>query len=213
MIWNKHSELRNKHSFLSPSQCAWIGYDDEKVVSRYYNSYSQQIGTLMHSFAESHIEFKIKLTKSNKQEALLSLLKERIPREAIDMDYIYPNLQAYVNDAIKYDMDPEVILYYSDRCFGTADAIKFDGKLLRIHDLKTGKSQTHMEQLLIYAALFCLEYMCPPENIEFELRIYQNSEIVGYNPEPKEIQEIMDIIVHNDDLLNNMQGGEAYGQR
>ena len=58
-------------------------------------------------------------------------------------------VQAYVNDAIKYDMTPEVPLYFSEFCFGTADAISFKDSLLRIHDLKTGKSQPHMEQLLI----------------------------------------------------------------
>ena len=49
-------------------------------------------------------------------------------------------------------MTPEQILYYSDNCFGTADAILFRNNFLRIHDLKTGKIPAHMEQLEIYAS-------------------------------------------------------------
>ncbi len=35
---------------------------------------------------------------------------------------------AYVNDAIGYGLDPEVVLYHSENAFGTADAIGFDEK-------------------------------------------------------------------------------------
>ena len=100
----------------------------------------------------------------------------------------------YVNDAIGFRMRPEQILYYSRFCFGTADAIAFDEKnqFLRIHDLKTGEVPAHMEQLLIYAALFCLEYNKKPEELGgIELRIYQNDQITVHNPEPDEIKAIM----------------------
>ena len=69
-------------------------------------------------------------------------------------------------------MTPEQILFYSDNCFGTADAIAFRGDLLRIHDLKTGAIPAHMEQLEVYAALFCLEYKIKPADIRMELRLY-----------------------------------------
>jgi hypothetical protein len=59
--------------------------------------------------------------------------------------------------------------------------------------LKTGKCGK-MEQLMVYAALFCLEYKVDPKNIEIELRIYQNGEILYHKPQPEEIQEIMDVI-------------------
>ena len=74
---------------------------------------------------------------------------------------------AYVNDAIGYGLDPEVVLYHSENAFGTADAIGFDEKkhLLRIHDLKTGVTRVNMVQLHIYAALFCLEYEKLPGEI------------------------------------------------
>ena len=46
----------------------------------------------------------------------------------------------HINDAIGFRMEPEVVLKYSLNCFGTADAICFRNKTLRIHDLKTGES-------------------------------------------------------------------------
>ena len=72
---------------------------------------------------------------------------------------------------------------------------------MRIHDLKTGKIPAHMEQLEIYAALFCLEYRYEPYNIQIELRIYQNDEIIISNPDPADIDEIMKKIVHFDELV------------
>ena len=60
-------------------------------------------------------------------------------------------LNMHVNDAIGFKMDPEVVLYYSENCFGTADAISFKDNLLRIHDLKTGFSETNILQLKIYS--------------------------------------------------------------
>ena len=91
-------------------------------------------------------------------------------------------------------MTPEVVLYFSDVCFGTADSIKFDEKknFLRIHDLKTGVTPAHMEQLQVYAALFCLEYHFKPSDIQMELRIYQNNEVQIFEPSVEHIAPIMD---------------------
>lgn len=89
---------------------------------------------------------------------------------------------------------------------GTADAISFRNNFLRIHDLKTGKRPVHIEQLEIYAALFCLEYKIKPNDIKIELRIYQNDEILVHEPEPEEITEIMNKIVHVDNMLEKMEG-------
>ena len=111
----------------------------------------------------------------------------------------------YVNDAIGFKMDTEVVLYYSDRFFGTADAICFRDNILRIHDLKTGKTAVHIEQLEIYAALFCLEYKVKPSDIGIELRIYQNNEVLYHNPEPEEIKDIMDKIVYLDKILDKYE--------
>ena len=106
-------------------------------------------------------------------------------------------------------MDTEVVLFYSPRFFGTADAISFRKNFLRIHDLKTGKNPAKMEQLMVYAALFCLEYRIKPGDIEMELRIYQNDEIVIFNPTAEDILPIMDKIVHLDKLLARMDGEEV----
>ena len=98
-------------------------------------------------------------------------------------------------------MTPEQKLYYSDLCFGTADAICFKDNLLRIHDLKTGETPANMHQLEIYAALFCLEYKMKPGDIKMELRIYQLDEVIIYEPTAEDILPIMDKIVSFDKLL------------
>ena len=63
-----------------------------------------------------------------------------------------------------------------------------------------------MEQLEIYAALFCLEYKVKPSDIEIELRIYQNDEILVHNPTAEDIVPIMDKIVHLNNILTNNEG-------
>ena len=104
-------------------------------------------------------------------------------------------------------MSTEVILFYSERFFGTADAISFRNNFLRIHDLKTGKRPVHMEQLEIYAALFCLEYKVKPGDIRMELRIYQNDEILVHEPTAEDILPIMDKIVHVNKMLEKIERG------
>ena len=78
--------------------------------------------------------------------------------------------------------------------------------MLRIHDLKTGKIKAHMQQLYIYAALFCLEYHQKPGQMGFELRIYQNNGIDVSNPTGDMILPIMDKIIQFDKLINNIKG-------
>lgn len=89
---------------------------------------------------------------------------------------------------------------------GTADAISFRNNFLRIHDLKTGTRPVHIEQLEIYAALFCLEYKVKPTDIKIELRIYQNDEILVHEPEAEEIIAIMNKIVHLNKILEDVEG-------
>ena len=120
-------------------------------------------------------------------------------------------LNMYVNDAIGFKMTPEQPLFYSENCFGTADTIAFRDSLLRIHDLKTGVIPAHMEQLMIYAALFCLEYKIKPAEIEIEieLRLYQNNEILYHNPTVEEIVPIIDKIVTFDKIINKIKEQEG----
>ena len=114
-------------------------------------------------------------------------------------------LDQYINDAIGFGMDPEVLLYFSDNCFGTADAISFKKNFLRIHDLKTGVTPASIKQLEIYAALFCLEYQIEPGNIDMELRLYQNNEVIITNPEADDIFPIMDRIISFDKVIERIK--------
>ena len=185
MNFNKHLNLEGKHAFLGASKYHWINYDDAKLVESYNNFMSVQKGTELHEFAAQCIKLGQRLPKSQK------------------------TLNMYVNDAIGFKMTPEQVLAYSDNCFGTADSISFRDNFLRIHDLKTGRVAAKIEQLLIYAALFCLEYRVDPRSIQMELRIYQNNEVLFHNPTAEEIQPIMKQIEHFDKILNElrMQGG------
>ena len=90
-------------------------------------------------------------------------------------------------------------------CFGTADSISFRNGLLRIHDLKTGVTPAHMEQLEIYVALFCLEYKIKPTDIDVELRLYQSDEILVHKPMADEIVPIIDKIITFDKIINRLK--------
>ena len=171
MSWNEHSELRGQHALFSPSQPAWLKYDVETFKEKLANKYKASVGTEIHAWAAAQIDLgnkvssKRELMKSLKTfiyqkyhtdkyglskfgRSLLSNLKQ-IPAETII---------SYINDSIGFKMDPETVVYYSENFFGTADAIKFQNNSLMIFDLKTGTSPVHIEQLMIYDALFCLEH-------------------------------------------------------
>ena len=210
MNWNNHSQLVGKHALLSPSGYQWIRYSAdesrEALYNKYRAEYAQTIGTLLHEYACKRIKYKMRLKKHDKDGVLFYLIDHGVPLNVIDSDYIFENLLYYVNDAIGYRMDPEVVLYYSDNCFGTADSITFSKNLLRIHDLKTGRIPAHMEQLQVYAALFCLEYGKKPADIDIELRMYQPENLVTLKPEIDEIVPIMDAIVSHDKYLTKIKG-------
>ena len=61
-----------------------------------------------------------------------------------------------------------------------------------------------MDQLLIYAAIYCLERKVDPYSIKYDLRIYQFDKAICHEPSGEEIAEIMDIIVHHNALLDSM---------
>lgn len=185
MKWSKHSQLEGKHAFLSASGYSWLNYDRDKLATVFRNKLAKYMGTIYHSFAATAIKLGQKLPRSPK------------------------TLNNYVNDAIGFRLDPEVVLFYSNNCFGTADAIGFDGHTLRIHDLKTGVIPAHMEQLRIYAALFCLEYKVEPKTIDIVLRIYQNNQIVEEVPDPQQIKDIMTKIQDFDKVLDQIRKEEG----
>lgn len=205
MTWNNHSKLEGSHAFLSASKYTWINKTDEELIQLYTNSYAQSIGTLLHAYAADSIKFREKLRKTDIRGVKFDLMRSGIPENVIDIGGIFPTLMEYVNDAIDYRMDPEVVLYYSDLCFGTADAIQFTKNKLRIHDLKTGVKAAKMDQLMIYASLFFLEYGFKPEKVPTELRIYQSGEVLVYQPEPEEIASMMAAIIDKDRVLQKMK--------
>ena len=149
----------------------------------------------------------------NKKAAEMGSRLHQWAKDTIDLGIKQPRskntLSSYVNDAIGFKMSTEVVLFYSPRFFGTADAICFRDNFLRIHDLKTGKIRAHMEQLEIYAALFCLEYEVKPGEIDMELRIYQDNEVIIHNPTAEDILPIMDKIVHLNKLLESIDDKEV----
>lgn len=204
MIWHDHSKLSGTHAFLSASQSSWRRKDAEALIEAKKNSYSQAIGTMMHAYAADCIKFREKLRKTDMRGVKFDLMRKGIPEYAIDISRIYPTFMNYVNDAIGYGLDPEIVLYYSNECYGTADAINLDGKILRIHDLKTGVTPAKMDQLLIYAGLFYLEYGMKPEKISSELRIYQMDEVLVYEPEADEVREVMDDIEEKVRVLRSL---------
>jgi hypothetical protein len=114
-------------------------------------------------------------------------------------------MSMYVNDAIGFRLTPEQVLFYSENCYGTADAIGFRKNMLRIADLKTGKTPTSFSQLLVYAAMFCLEYRMKPFEITTELRIYQNNDVRIEVGDPDDITHIMDKIRTFDTLINQIR--------
>jgi hypothetical protein len=136
----------------------------------------------------------------------LHKLAHDLIREGVTLPRKKTTLNMYVNDAIGYRMTPELTLYYSDNCYGHADACSFRRNKLRIHDLKTGVIEAKLDQLEIYAAIFCLEYRYKPYDIEIELRIYQNDEVRIYDADPADIVRIMDKIVEFDKIIDQMRG-------
>ena len=183
MFFNKHTNLEGLHAPFGASKSSWLRYSDDKIVEVYNNLQAAEMGTRLHEWAKQTIDLGIKQSRSKK------------------------TIYSYVNDAIGFNMSTEVILFYSENFFGTADAISFRNNFLRIHDLKTGRRPVHMEQIEIYAALFCLEYKIKPGDIRMELRIYQNDEILVHEPTAEDILPIMDKIVHVNKMLEKIERG------
>lgn len=210
MVFERYSELEGQHAFLSPSQSYWLRYDDEKLRDRYLKSLAVQRGTELHEYAHQAIR--------------LNRMQPR-NKDTVNM---------FINDAIGFKMSSEQVLYYDGFCYGTSDAIDYKRNILRIHDLKTGETEAHMDQLKVYAALFCLNYQdlvrearrrgksdkeiadkydLKPSELHFdprqmndiELRIYQLGEIREEHPDPEEIIAIMDIIAHDVGVLKNVK--------
>ena len=111
MSWqfNRYPHLEGQHAEFGPSKSSWLRYDDNKAIEVHINKKASEYGTRVHQWAKETIDLGIKQPESSKA------------------------IYAYINDAIGFRMSTEVVLYYSDKFFGTADAISFRNNILRIH--------------------------------------------------------------------------------
>ena len=187
MRWNSHTKevAPGSHAFLSPSAYHWLRYDRDKLLDVYASHLAAMRGTELHAFAAQCIR-----------------MNQKLPNREL-------TLNMYVNDAIGFRMQPEQTLYYSPLCYGTADAISFRDNFLRVHDLKTGVTEASFDQLLIYSALFCLEYDIRPASLTgCEGRIYQNDAVRVEQFDTDDIVPVMDRIVTFDSLINEFKEGD-----
>jgi len=182
MIWKNYSHLEGSHAFLSPSRYHWLRYSEDRLVDAYRSHERVALGSKYHRIASDLIKLSI-----------------RLPNTAA-------SLNSFVNDAIGFRMGSEVLLYYSVNCYGTADAISFTDGILRIHDLKTGKSEGSIDQLLIYAGLFCLDYEINTlkELREIFLRIYHDGGVIEFSPSPGDLKEVVDKIIDADMIIRGI---------
>jgi hypothetical protein len=183
--FNPHYNLVGKHAFMSASQYHWINYDEDKVRDRFFTAAAAALGTRKHELAAELIDLGIKLPDTGQ------------------------TLNSYVNDCIGHRMQTEVLLYFSDNCFGTADAIDFrlnpktQRMRLRVFDLKTGNTKASEKQLWVYIAIFCHEYEIDVNEIEIDARIYQNDMVYAFEIDPVEILNVIALMKRNDDIINN----------
>ena len=190
--FNTHYKLEGSHALLSPSNYHWLNYSEDKLIERLRTVEAAAMGTRLHAWAA----------------------------EAISLGRIQPDdgdmLSAYINDALKYGLKPEQLLFYSMNCFGTADAIGFEpyvnhdafAGFLRVHDFKSGTSKTSPDQLYVYAGIFCLEYDFRPFEIEGELSIYQvGQDVRVYEIDRSHLAWVYDKIRTSNDLIEQRRNG------
>lgn len=184
MRFNKHLRLRGEHAFLSPSNYHWINYTPNRLAERWTTAQASAYGVFQHEYAQREID------------------NERLSD-------IAGTVGMYINDCIRDRMTTEQVLFYSENCFGTADAISFRYNKLKIRDLKTGVVKGSVHQLEVYAALFCLEYDKDPFKLSgIELSIYQDDEVIVYDADPEDVYLIMEKIQEFDKQITDMRREE-----
>lgn len=183
MRFNKHLRLRGEHAFLSPSNYHWINYTSNRLSERWTALQAAAWGTVQHEYAMNEI----RAGRLSEHSGILGM---------------------YINDCINDRMETEQVLYYSENCFGTADAISFRYKKLKIYDYKSGLIKASIHQLEVYAAIFCLEYELDPYKMDIELRIYQGDEVSVFDADPEDIKLIMETIVEFDKQIEQLKREE-----
>lgn len=184
MRFNRHLLREGEHAFLSPSSYHWINYTPNRLAERWTTMRAAAAGTAQHAYAKIEID-------------------------AGRLSNFVGTLGMFINDAIEHKMTTEQVLYYSENCFGTCDAISYRYRTLRIFDLKTGVTKASVHQLEVYTALFCLEYDIDPNDIKIELRIYQDDEVQVYDADADDILYIMDKIQEFDQQINQLRQEES----
>ena len=224
MEFKNHKILKGTHATFSPSQSSWLRYDDWKFADKLFNNYRSALGTEIHDFAASQIVLAHRYGKNHRylKDAIETYIYRKYYDDDLDIlkdqgvnllkhlptlnEEVFDTLTNYISDSVSYKMTPEQPLFYSEFFYGTADAIRFDEKeqKLMIFDLKTGVTPAHMDQLEVYAAMFCLEYTKQPTDIDIELRLYQNGDIAFGAPETGKVFDIMNIMVDQTNKLREL---------
>jgi len=229
IILHEHPNLIGQHAIFSPSQSAWLRYDNDQIEERIINQNRNFLGTEIHEFAAQQIKLNIRVTNNRalrngienfiytKYKALsttgeISAFAMKLIKS---VRYLHSDvlgaIRKYINDGIGFKMDVEWPIYYSDYIFGTADSVVLRDNCLHIHDLKTGLTPAHPEQLMVYAALFCLEYGpvndFKPQNIVYDLRMYKcdyDDYTLRMTPTHEDIIPIMDRIIKITKVANKV---------
>lgn len=223
---NENLNLKGQHALFSPSQPSWLNYDTtdtNEFIWKFIGKFRSNLGTEIHGWAASQIELGQKVTsvkeaikdiksyiynKYYSEKYGLSDYGSMLLRCFIYIPYdVISTVRTYINDAVGFKMKTEQVIYYSEYFFGTCDAIKVDKNLIRIHDLKTGSMSADMNQLIVYASLYCLSKDIDPYKIPIELRIYQSDDILILNPTGDEIVPVMDKITKLNNLCMKFKGG------
>jgi len=216
------SSLIGAHAIFSPSQSSWLRYDVPKMIEKVHTHYRVILGTEIHEFAADQISLRQKLStpksvKENLRTFIFNKYKDNdnriIPYGEKILDEInflpkivFNTTMVYIQDGVGFKMEPEKKLMYSELFWGTSDSVSFRDGYLRIHDLKTGAVPAHMEQLQVYAALYCLMNDVKVNDISIELRIYQNNEVLCDKPTSETIGSIMNFMVKRDYELRKAMG-------
>jgi hypothetical protein len=217
------SVTRGTHGTFSPSSPAFFNYSDEQFIAAFHNKSKAPLGTEIHLW--SAIQITLGQKCSSRRDIAKSVRTLIFARNYTDRyglsDYgatliremkhlnndVYTTVKMYVNDCIADHMEPEKELILSDDFRGTCDAINFGHKVLRIYDLKTGTGKPHPEQLMGYAALYCITEKVNPFDISVVLRLYQNGEIIEFEPNSDDVMTAIDIIEHFDSMSGDLRKG------
>lgn len=223
------SSTSTSHAPFPPSQPSWVRYTDAQVIEAFKNKYRSDIGTEIHEWASHQIILGSKPSGIREVERgvkthiyekyMVDTSKAYDPRVgSIFLDHLrylpgeaYLSVKMFVCDSIGFRMESEQKLSVSKVIEGTADAVRFYPKdnLLRISDLKTGSRPAKIEQVFIYAALYCYENRLDPLKTNFEARIYQNGEIYIEQPTGEEIKSLLNTILHINEVVSKFERGEG----